>query len=122
MLRILYVEDNPYGRVVMNTILSGLGHRVEFAGGGETAIDAVQRGSCDLVLMDVSLAGMDGLEATRRIRALRGPVRRIPIIGVSGHGDAHDEAAARDAGMSAYLVKPVSPRALAEAITEVSGR
>ena len=121
-LHILYVEDNPYGRVVMNTILTGLGHRADFVGGGEAAIEAVQRGGYDLVLMDVALAGMDGIEATRRIRALRGAVKSIPIIGVSGHGDAADEASARRAGMDRYMVKPVSPRALAEAIAEVTGR
>lgn len=121
-LRILYAEDNPYGRVVMNTVLGGLGHRADFVGGGEAAVEAVGRGGYDLVLMDVALAGIDGLEATKQIRALRGPARHIPIIGVSGHADARDEAAARRAGMSGYLVKPVSPRALAEAIAEVTRR
>ncbi|HEY4774369.1 MAG TPA: ATP-binding protein [Xanthobacteraceae bacterium] len=110
-LRVLHVEDNPYGRVVMNTILTGLGHHVEFAGSGAAAIAAIKRGGYDAVLMDVTLADMDGLEATRRIRALGGA---IPIIGISGHAEAAD--AARAAGMNDYLVKPVSPRALAEAL------
>ena len=66
---ILCVEDNPYGRVLLNTILTELGHRVDFAGTGEGAVAAVKRGGYDLVLMDVTLPVMDGLAATRAIRA-----------------------------------------------------
>ncbi len=83
-LRVLCAEDNPYARVVLNTILTELGHRVDFAGTGETAVAAVGRGSYDLVLMDVTLAGMDGLAATRAIRALEGEAAGVPIIGISG--------------------------------------
>jgi CheY-like chemotaxis protein/nitrogen-specific signal transduction histidine kinase len=114
-LAVLCVEDNPYGRVILNTILSELGHRADFAASGEEALDAVMRGY-DVVLMDVALPGIDGLEATRRIRALEGAPARTPIIGVSGRSDAADEAAARAAGMDGYLRKPVSPRGLSEAI------
>ena len=67
----LCAEDNPYARVVLNTILIELGHRVDFAGTGEAAVAAVNRGGYDLVLMDVTLPGMDGLAATRAIRALQ---------------------------------------------------
>ncbi len=70
-LAILCAEDNPYGRVVMNTILTELGHRVDFVGTGEAALRAVERSSYDAVLMDVMLPGFGGIEATRRIRALR---------------------------------------------------
>ena len=71
-LSILCAEDNPYGRVVMNTILGELGHRVDFVESGEAAVEAVERGGYDAVLMDVTLSGLDGIEATRRIRALPG--------------------------------------------------
>lgn len=115
---ILCVEDNPYGRVVLNTILTELGHRVDFVGTGEAAVTAVSRGHYDLVLMDVTLTGMDGLETTRRIRALTSPVAHIPIIGISGHTGADTEARVRAAGMDDFLAKPVSPRALAGAMTK----
>ena len=82
-LAVLCAEDNPYGRVILNTILSELGHRADFVGSGEEAVAAVTRGY-DAVLMDVTLSGIDGLEATRRIRALAGAAGRTPIIGISG--------------------------------------
>jgi CheY-like chemotaxis protein len=121
VLRILCVEDNPYGRVVMNTILTELGHRVDFVGTGEAAVDAVAGGGHDVVLMDVNLAGLDGLEATRRIRALAGATARIPIIGISGRSEPGDETKAREAGMNAYLHKPVSPVVLARTLGALAG-
>src|SRR5579862_3479601 len=114
-LAVLCAEDNPYGRVILNTILTELGHRADFVASGEEAVDAVKRGY-DVVLMDVTLPGIDGLEATRRIRASGDASSRTPIIGISGRGD---EAAARAAGMNEYLRKPISPSALSEAITAV---
>ncbi len=121
-LSLLCAEDNPFGRVVMNTILGELGHRVDFVETGEAAITAAARGGYDALLMDVTLAGIDGLEATRRIRALPGKARRVTVIGVSGRDDPATEKAARAAGMNFYFVKPVSPRQLAEALAEASAR
>jgi CheY-like chemotaxis protein len=119
-LRILSVEDNPFGRVVLNAILTELGHSAEFIGRGEAAAERIAEGAFDAVLMDMVLPGIDGIEAIRRIRALASPLGRIAIIGVSGRGD--DEAAARAAGADAFLVKPVSPRALATALLEATRR
>ena len=113
-LRLLGVEDNPFGRVVLNTILGELGHQAEFIGRGEAAAERIAQGGFDAVLMDMVLPGIDGIEAIRRIRALGSPYGRIPIIGVSGRDD--DEAASRAAGADAFLLKPVSPRALATAL------
>jgi CheY-like chemotaxis protein len=120
-LAILCAEDNPYGRVILNTILTELGHRADFVNSGEDAVAAVTRGY-DFVLMDVALPGIDGLEAARRIRALPGAAGRTPIVGISGASEASDEQAARAAGMDFYLRKPVSPSAVSEAIAAVVSR
>jgi CheY-like chemotaxis protein len=119
-LRVLSVEDNPFGRVVLNTILSELGHQAEFVGRGEDAMTRIQQGGFDAVLMDMVLPGIGGIEAIGRIRALAPPHSRVPIIGVSGRGE--DEAASREAGADAFLLKPVSPRALATALLEAKRR
>ena len=111
-LRILCAEDNPYGRVILKTILGELGHRAEFVGSGEAVVGAAARGGYDAVLMDVALPDIDGLEATRRIRALAGSAARIPVIGVSGRSSTEEEARAHAAGMSGYLAKPISPSKL----------
>jgi CheY-like chemotaxis protein/nitrogen-specific signal transduction histidine kinase len=115
-LAVLCVEDNPYGRIVLNTILTELGHRADFVGSGEAAIEAVAAGSYDAVLMDVTLPGIDGLEATRRIRALVHPAGAVRIVGISGRANTADKAAARAAGMDGYLAKPLSPSALAQVL------
>lgn len=115
-LAILCAEDNPYGRVVMNTILSELGHRVDFVESGEAAVQAVTRGDYDAVLMDVTLSGLDGLEATRRIRALPGKSGQVLVIGISGRTEHGDAQAARSAGMNFYFTKPISPGRLADAL------
>jgi len=117
-LVVLCAEDNPYGRVILNTILTELGHRADFVASGEEAVDAVKRGY-DVVLMDVTLPGIDGLEATRRIRALADAAGRTPIVGISGRTENGDEEAARAAGMDSYLRKPVSPSALSESMAAV---
>jgi CheY-like chemotaxis protein len=121
-LRILCAEDNPYGRVILNTILTELGHKVDFAASGTAAVEAVVRGGYDLVLMDLILPDVDGIEAARRIRALDGAVGRIPIVGISGRAAPGDEATARAAGMDAYVMKPVSPSRLAEVIAAATSR
>jgi CheY-like chemotaxis protein len=119
-LRVLGVEDNPFGRVVLNTILNELGHQAEFIGRGEAATERIAQGGFDAVLMDMVLPGIDGTETIRRIRALGAPYGRIPVIGVSGRDD--DEAASREAGADAFLLKPLSPRALATALLEAVRR
>jgi len=119
-LRILSIEDNPFGRVVLNAILTELGHQTEFIGRGEAAPERIAQGDFDAVLMDMVLPGIDGVEAIRRVRALEGRRGRIAIIGVSGRAD--DEQASLAAGADAFLTKPVSPRALATALLQATQR
>jgi CheY-like chemotaxis protein len=118
-LRVLCVEDNPYGRVVHSAVLRELGYRVDFAGSGEAAVEMVTGNKYDVVLMDVALPGIDGMETTRRIRVLPRPAGRVPIIGVSGRTEPRDAAAAKAAGMNAYLRKPAAPAQLDEALRTV---
>lgn len=116
-LRILSVEDNPFGRVVLNAILQELGHHTEFIGLGEDASDRLMQGGFDVVLMDMVLPGISGIEAIRRIRALDAPHGRIAIVGVSGRDS--DEKAALAAGADAFILKPVSPRAFAQVLAKI---
>ena len=104
-LRVLSVEDNPFGRVVLNAVLTELGHQAEFIGRGEAATERIAQGDFDAVLMDMVLPGINGIEAIRRIRALGPPLGRIAIIGVSGRGD--DEEASRAAGFA--ISRPMAP-------------
>lgn len=122
ILHILCAEDNVYGRIITKTILTELGHKVEFVGSGSAVVEAVSRHRYDAVLMDVVLSGVDGIEATRRIRMLPGPASQVPVIGLSGHGARENEAAARASGMDGYLHKPVSARALADTLEELARR
>jgi CheY-like chemotaxis protein len=106
----------------MNAILGEMGHRVDFAESGETAIEAAARGGYDAILMDIALPGLDGLEATRRIRALPGKAGQVTVIGISGRSDKADESAARQAGMNFYFAKPVNSGGLAQTLNGIIAR
>jgi CheY-like chemotaxis protein len=121
-LKVLCAEDNPYGRVVMNTILTELGHSVDFVETGDAAVKSVSAGGYDAVLMDVSLPIMNGLEAARIIRALPGKAARIPIVGISGRTESGNDETARAAGMNVYFTKPVSPGRLAHALARLCAK
>lgn len=116
-LRILSVEDNPFGRVVLNAILQELGHQTEFIGLGENANERLAGGEFDVVLMDMVLPGISGIEAIRRIRTCGAPHSDIAVVGLSGRDE--DAKAALAAGADAFILKPVSPRTLAQALAKV---
>jgi CheY-like chemotaxis protein len=119
-LAILCVNDNPYGRLLMNAIVTELGHRASFASDAAAALAALATGDHDIVLMDVALPGIDGYEATRRIRALPGRAGRVAVIGVICQEDQDKaDAAASTASMDAWLTRPVSPRMLADVLARV---
>ncbi|HEY7302803.1 MAG TPA: response regulator [Bryobacteraceae bacterium] len=110
--RILVVEDNSINRVVIQRMLERLGHRVEMATDGDTAIRRVQEIQYDLLLMDVNMPGLDGLQATRQIRALPAVQANVPIIALTASAMVNDRRDCLDAGMNDYLSKPISMDAL----------
>jgi CheY-like chemotaxis protein/HPt (histidine-containing phosphotransfer) domain-containing protein len=106
-LRILLAEDNPVNKRVAVRFLERLGYRIDTVGNGEEAIAALQRQAYDLVFMDVRMPELDGLAATRRIRAEFPPSRQPRIVAMTAYATREDLAACRAAGMDAALTKPV---------------
>ncbi len=112
-LRILLAEDNTVNQVLGVALLQRDGHRVRVASNGREALDVMREEPIDLVLMDLQMPGMDGYEATVRIRALdaaRG--RRTPIIALTAHGDAHERRRCLALGMDDFVGKPLDWPAL----------
>ncbi|MCE9521857.1 MAG: PAS domain-containing protein [Alphaproteobacteria bacterium] len=105
-LRLLVAEDNATNQLVAKSVLAKFSITPDFVGNGLEAIDAVRRRPYDIVLMDVHMPEMDGLEATRAIRALTGPESRLPIVALTANAFAHDVEACRSAGMNAHVGKP----------------
>ncbi|MGR3320402.1 MAG: ATP-binding protein [Pseudooceanicola sp.] len=118
-LDILLVEDNATNRFVARSMLLRAGHRVTEAHDGAAALNMAQMRAHDLILMDVSMPVMDGIEATRAIRAGRGPNRTTPIIALTAHTGAEIATALREAGMTALLAKPLTSADLNRAIAEI---
>jgi CheY-like chemotaxis protein len=109
---VLVVDDVPANRQVARAMLEAAGYEAVTAPDGAEAIAAIEREDFDAVLMDVEMPGMDGLEATRRIRALPGPRGRVPIIALSAAALPDQIAACRAAGMDGHLAKPIERAAL----------
>jgi signal transduction histidine kinase/ActR/RegA family two-component response regulator len=114
--RVLVVDDVAINREVLGALLRHLGHAVEECGDGESAIARVAAGGIDLVLMDVVMPGMDGLESARAIRALPGDPGRVPLWAVTGRAYEQDVTQVHAAGMDGHLSKPVNLAALSEVL------
>ena len=117
-LRVLVAEDNDVNRKVALAMLRRYGYQADVAANGAEALAAVKRQCYDLVLMDIQMPEMDGLEATRAIIALGPAVPRPRIVGLSANAMTEDVQAALQAGMDDYLAKPITPAGLREMITK----
>jgi len=117
-VRILLAEDNPTNQQVAQSILEKLGFGADVVPNGREAIRALETIRYDIVLMDVQMPEMDGLEATRAIRSGKTgvPNPMVPIIAMTAHAMKGDRELCLEAGMDDYISKPISPRALAEAL------
>ncbi|MDQ3127934.1 MAG: GAF domain-containing protein, partial [Chloroflexota bacterium] len=119
-LRILLAEDNAVNQKLALRLLERLGHQADVADDGVAAIEALEAADYDLVLMDVQMPRLDGLEATRQIRT-RWPDRRLRIVGLTANAMAGDREACLAAGMDDYVSKPIRPDELARAVAATPG-
>ncbi|WP_309644139.1 ATP-binding protein [Phenylobacterium sp.] len=111
-VNILLVEDNPTNRLVARTMLARLGARIEEAEDGVAGLEAARRGSFHLILMDIQMPHMDGVETTRAIRGLVGAAAEVPIIGLTANVMVHQRVTYLAAGMNGVVAKPISAAAL----------
>ncbi len=121
-LRLLVAEDNPVNRTLIDRMLARMGHEIVIVEDGAAAVDASAAGGFDAVLMDVHMPVMDGLEASRRIRARESRIRsaRLPILALTADALPGDRERCIDAGMDGHLTKPISAAALREALNELA--
>jgi two-component system cell cycle response regulator DivK len=115
---ILYVEDNEFNRKIVRQLLARTSYVLREAHDGEAGLAAALASPPDLILMDVQLPKLSGLEATRRLRA-DPRTAAVPIIVVTSFALSGDDLKARAAGATAYLAKPYSPRELLAKIREI---
>ncbi|MCW5655781.1 PAS domain-containing hybrid sensor histidine kinase/response regulator [Hydrogenophaga sp.] len=120
-LVVLLAEDHPVNELMMRQLLLRMGCTVRVARGGVQAVAQWEQGGVDLVLMDVQMPGMSGLDATREIRAMeaRRKLPHTPIVAVTANAMAGDREACLAAGMDGYTAKPVSPQALIQELDRV---
>jgi CheY-like chemotaxis protein len=119
-LKVLLAEDNRVNQLLVVRLLQARGHKVVVVGDGQAALDAIEKESFDLILMDIQMPEMDGLEATRilREREQRG-LRSAPIIAMTAHAMKGDRDKCIEAGMTGYISKPIQPDQLFELMEEV---
>lgn len=120
-LHVLVVDDNATNRFVATRILEMFGCTHETADDGAQAVEAAGTRPFDLILMDIKMPVMDGVAATRAIRALSGPMGRTPILALTANADERDEVDYLAAGMNGVAQKPIQPDALLNAIRRALG-
>lgn len=117
--RILLAEDDLVNQEVAIGVLEKAGHSVIVAENGKLALEALEKDTFDLVLMDVQMPVMDGFEATRLIRQMNGDIKDIPIIAMTAHAMEGDRERCIEAGMNDYIAKPIDVRILSKLITKI---
>jgi len=115
--RILVIEDHEDNRRILRDLLTSAGFECLEATTGEEGVALAETLAPDLILMDIQLPGLDGYEATRRVKA-NVALQRIPVIAVTSYALSGDEVKAREAGCDDYVTKPFSPRALLRKIRD----
>ncbi len=118
--RILVAEDNPVNQKLARKMLEKMGHTVDVTTNGVGAVQAAKKQTCDIILMDIQMPDMDGLEATLAIRELeQSGSRHIPIIAMTAYATGDDEEACLGCGMDAYITKPIRVQALFRTIEKL---
>lgn len=120
-MRILLAEDNIVNQKVAVAMLMRMGHEVEVANNGLEALNDVKTREFDVVLMDIHMPQMDGLEALQQIRALEGPLSEIPVIALTANAMKGDREKYIVAGMDDYVAKPINTTLLSDALTKATG-
>jgi len=119
-LQILLVEDNPTNRLIASRMLEGLGAQVVCAEDGERGVEAARTQAFDLILMDIQMPGIDGLEAARQIRALPSAAAATPIIALTANVMRHQRDSYAAVGIDGVVGKPISPATLLTEIARVA--
>lgn len=114
---ILIVEDQEDNRRILRDLLTSKGYKILEAMTGLEGVEMAEKFSPDLILMDIQLPGLDGYEATRRIKK-NSDLKDIPVIAVTSYALSGDEIKAREAGCDGYVSKPFSPKALLQMVRE----
>jgi signal transduction histidine kinase/CheY-like chemotaxis protein len=119
-VKVLVVEDNATNRLVATHMLGQLGAEVDVAENGAIGVEAVERTDYDLVFMDIQMPVMDGVEATRRIRALPSPKGQVPIVATTANVMPEQVANYRQSGIDGVVAKPISPAALMSEVARLA--
>jgi len=121
-LHILLAEDNPMNQKVAMKMLEKMGFRVSLAGDGGEAVSRFQQGGIDIILMDMQMPVLSGIEATQQIRSLESGAERIPIIACTANVMKGDREKCLDAGMDGFVSKPINKKELQEVISQFAAR
>ncbi|HEX4182764.1 MAG TPA: response regulator [Caulobacteraceae bacterium] len=119
--RILLAEDNEINAMLATTILRAAGYEAEWVLNGAEAVEAIRDRSFDLILMDMQMPVMDGLQASRRIRELPGPAGAVPIVAMTANAMRTDQEACLAAGMNDFISKPIDPEAFLGVVARFMG-